>query len=108
MSMHQKQKDIFIYRLMTMSPLYLCGKLYSTGTLNEAVKNLTLSPACDRLNHDRMTAVALFNSHSSERKCSKNHVKQTFNQKLCINLKKEVYFTLWAQNESFNTTFSMF
>ena len=66
---------------MTMSPLYPCGKPCSTGTYDESVKNLALSPAFERSNHDRTTAVALFNGHSSERKCDNNHVKQTFNKK---------------------------
>ena len=63
-------------RLM-MSPLYPYGKPCSTETHNETVKNLALSPAFDRSNHDRTTAVALFNGHSSERQCDKNHLKQT-------------------------------
>ena len=66
-------------RLITMSPLYLCGKPCSRGTQSETVKNLALSPAFNRSNHDRTIAVALFNGHSSERRCDKNHVKQTFN-----------------------------
>ena len=68
-------------RLMTMSPLYPGGKPCSTRTHNETVKNLALFSAFDRSNHDRTTAVALFNGHSSERKCDKDHVKQTLNQR---------------------------
>ena len=68
-------------RIMTMSPLYPCGKPCSRGTHNETVKNPALSPAFDRSNHDRTTAVALLNSHSSERKCDESHVMQTFNQR---------------------------
>ena len=45
--------------------------------MNETVKNPALSPAFDRSNQDRTIAVALFNGHSSERKCDENHVKQT-------------------------------
>ena len=62
-------------RLMTTSPLYPCGKPCSRGTHNEIVKNPALSPAFDRSNQDRTSAVALFNGHSSERKCDKNQVK---------------------------------
>ena len=68
-------------RLMTMRPFYSCGKPCSTGTHNETAKNLALSPAFDRSNHDRTTAVALFSGHCWERKCDKNHVEQTFNQR---------------------------
>ena len=68
-------------RLMTMKPMYPCGKPCSRGTHNETVKHLALSKAYDRLNHDRKTAVALFNGCSSERKCNKYHVKQTFHQR---------------------------
>ena len=46
----------------------------------ETVKNLALFFALDRLNHDRTTALALFNGLPSEREYDKNHVKQTFNQ----------------------------
>ena len=73
-------------RLMTMSPFYPCGKPCSRGTHNETVKNPALSPAFDRSNHDRTTAVALFNGHSLERKCDKNHVKQTFNQRSLVSV----------------------
>ena len=37
--------------------------------------------AFDRSNYDRTTASALFNGHSSGRKCDKNSVKQTINQR---------------------------
>ena len=63
---------------MTMSPLYPSGKPCSTGTHNETVKNLALSPAFGRSNHDRTTAVALFSGNSSERKC----VKTILNRRL--------------------------
>ena len=43
---------------MAMSPLHRCGKPCSTGTRNETVKNLALSPAFDQSNQDRKTAVA--------------------------------------------------
>ena len=68
-------------RLLTMSPLYPCGKPCSRGTHNETVKNPALSPTFDRSNQDHTTAVALFNGHSTERACGENHVKQTFNQR---------------------------
>ena len=70
---------------MTMSPLYPYGKPCSRGTHNETVKNPALSPAFDHDSIDRIsieaTAVALFNGHSLERKCDKNHVKQAFYQR---------------------------
>ena len=50
------------------------------ATHNEAKKKLTLFSAFDRTNHDPKTDLALFNGHSSERNCDKNHVKQTLNQ----------------------------
>ena len=34
--------DLSRSRLMTMSPMYSCGKSYSTGTCNERVKKVTL------------------------------------------------------------------
>ena len=40
------------------------------GTLTEIVEKLTLFSAFDRSNHDQMTAVALLNGRSSERKCN--------------------------------------
>ena len=57
-----------IIRLMTMSPLYSCGKPCSTGTHNETVKNLTQLTAFDRSNHDRTTALALFTGHSRKKR----------------------------------------
>ena len=55
--------------------LFPCGKPCSTKTHDETVKKLVLFSAFDRWNHDRKTAVALFNGHSSERICNTNHVK---------------------------------
>ena len=60
---------------MTMSPFYPCDKPCSRGTHNETMKNLALTPAFDQSNHDRTITVAVFNGHSSERKCDRNHVK---------------------------------
>ena len=66
---------------MTMSPLYPCGKPCSSRTHNETVEKLTLFSAFDRSNNDRTTASALFNGHSPEGNCDKNHVKHTINQR---------------------------
>ena len=68
-------KMVYSIRLITMSPLYPGSKPCSTGTHNETVKNLALSHAFHRSNQDRTSAVTLFNSHSSESECDKNHVK---------------------------------
>ena len=80
---------------MTMSPLYPCDKPCSAGThKTETLKKLALFSALDRsIVHDRTAALALFNGHSSETKCDQKHVKQTFNMKLGINLKKEIHVT---------------
>ena len=78
---------------MTMSPLYPSGKPCSRGTHDETVKNLALSPAFDRSNHDRITSVALFNGHYLERKCDIKHVNETKLMKLGINMKRKVHFT---------------
>ena len=43
-----------VTRLMTMSPLYPCGKPCSRGTHNETVKNPALSPAFDHDSIDRI------------------------------------------------------
>ena len=81
---------------MTMNPLYPCGKLCSTGTHSEIMKNLALFPVFDRSNHERTTSVALFKCRSSKRKWDNNHVKQAFNQRVFVQIR------------SFNATFSMF
>ena len=45
----------FRIRLMTMSPLYPCGKPCSRGTHNETAKNAALSPAFDHDSIDRIS-----------------------------------------------------
>ena len=61
-------------RLMKMSPLYPYGKPCSRRTHNETVKNPGLSPAFDRSNHDRTTAVA----HAMKTELSRHLISETW------------------------------
>ena len=91
-----------------MSPLYTCSKPCSTGTHNETVKNLALSPALDRSNHDRTTAVALFNGQSSERKCEKTTLSRRLIKETLYKSEEGASPYLVSAKKSFDATFSMF
>ena len=67
---------------MTMSPLYPCGKLCSTGTHNETVKNLVLFSTFDRSNQERTTASALVIGQSSVTPQKENAIKTTLSRHL--------------------------